>query len=258
MRVDELVDKLKGFQLFDYGEEAFVKLFDKNVSMEDIEREFENTLLVNQLTDRSVEAVEMIEIEGQQGIVYKKYEGQTLLYTLEANPSKLEDVAELFADIHYELHQLEGTHLRSQREYYEEHILKCKELLEDEKKVLIDSIDDLPDGNTLCHGNYHLNNVLIGDEYHIMGFSNSYKGHPMSDVAKACIILEVPREISGTSNLVNEEITKKKILLSHRYLDIYGDVDDDILACFVKLAAVTRLNEGDAIEIPWLLNIIRE
>lgn len=258
MKVDVLVDKLKGFQLFDYGEGRFVKLFDKNIRKEDIKREFDNTLLVNQLTDRVVEAEEMIELEGQIGIVYKKYEGQTLLFTLEGDPSKLEDVAELFADIHHEFHQLKGMGLRTQRAYYEEHINRCKELLEDEKKQLIDSIDDLPDGDTLCHGNYHLNNVLIGDEYHIMGFSNTYAGHPMSDVAKACIILEVPREISGTSNLVHEEITKKKSLLSQRYLEHYGSIDEKTLDSFVKLAAVTRLNEGEAIEIPWLLTIIRE
>lgn len=257
MKVGNLLDKQRGYGLYDYGDDAIVKLFDASVPLGIIKREFNNAALINSMMRESAKVLQIIELDDQYGLVYEKIEGQTLLYQLEADPSKIKDTSMLFGIIHHDVNMLKVDGILSQDDYYEEHINKCEALEENEKKILLEEVKTLPQDKKLCHGNYHPNQVILKNEYRLVGFTNAYLGHPMSDVAKSRIILKVPRLVEGLSEAAQMGIDEKREAFEQLYLKAYDGYDELTCDIFMKFAAITRINEGDPLEIPWLLNLIR-
>lgn len=259
MKFGELLDSYRKYEIYEYGDNQQVKLYKDSVNRSMIEEEYQLSKVIQDKFSLVVEIKDLVEVEDRLGIVIDKSEAESLLFKLENDPLKLEALGKTFAEVHVALHQTTGLDIRSQETFFLDHINKCQYLSQDVKENLIAGLKDLPDGQNLCHGNYHLNNVLINDHYHVMDFDKAYKGHPMSDVAKACIILDVPRQLDGATHFFNEELIKLKQKMMQVYLDSYKSLatyDEDILAQFLRYAAVVRLNENIEIEREWLLNII--
>lgn len=259
MRIGEVMDISKNYDIYDYGHDSIIKLFKRDHAKEFVSNEYKNNLHVNEVFRQSLKALEQVQVDERHGIIFKKTQGKTLLYLLEEEPTLLQEVAEIFASFHAQLHEKRSMNLIDQTAYYDKHIERCKYLSETQKKQLKKEVRDLPQGETLCHGNYHLNQVLMTDEPILMGFCNAYRGHPLSDVAKACIIIDVPRPIANASSSFNEEVTKLRQHLLDLYLNHYKATayfDESVLEQFIKFAAITRLNENHDHEREWLLNII--
>ncbi|MCH4887582.1 hypothetical protein EZV73_08360 [Acidaminobacter sp. JC074] len=260
MKLGELLDKQFGYQVFEYGEEAYLKVFDPDIPLKRVVKEYEITSKINQVYIPSVKAIDLLEIDDAYGIVYEKVEGITLLYSLEDDPQRLDDIAKSLAKVHADLHKLEIDDLLSQDAYLEEQVEDCDYLTDEEKAGFLMSLEGLPHGQTFCHGNYHLNHVIVNHSEHVTGFSEAFTGHPMSDVAKAVIIMSVPRFIEGAKDELQTQIKQLRLKFVEVYLDYYasfGNFDKEAYDQFYKLMAVTRLNVGHDIERDWLLNVIR-
>lgn len=59
-------------------------------------------------------------------------------------------------------------------------------------------LDELPEGNALCHGDFHPGNILkSGEKYYIIDWSGSYNGDILSDAAHTYILLEIVPDYEG-------------------------------------------------------------
>lgn len=260
MKLGALLDKQLEFQVYHYGDDADIKVFGEDIPLKYIVREYENAKKINEVYSGSVRVIDLLEIDACYGIVYEKIKGKTLLYELEDNPVKMDEIAKKFAQVHTELHQLEMDDFQTQESYLREEIENCIYISDEDKTKLLSQLENLPSGTSFCHGNYHLNNVFINHKEHIMDFSNAYIGHPMSDVAKACIIMSVPRTIDGGTAKLQEEVTKLRLQfveIYKKYYNQFGNYNQVAMDHFYKFMAVTRLNKGHEIEREWLLDLIR-
>ncbi|MBI9015269.1 MAG: hypothetical protein JEZ08_23750 [Clostridiales bacterium] len=261
MKIGELLDVNTTYDIYDFGESYYVKLFEERYDRGKIISEFEKSIYINSVFNNCPKGKEVVELDDRTGIVYKKEVGETFLYLMEESDISIDYEAERFAFIHAEMHKTKCDTLIDQKSFFTNHINICEDITDDEKQKLKVLLNELPTGENLCHGNYHLNNVLLNDkEYKILNIGSAYKGHPMSDVAKACIILDVPRYLSDASQLLQEELIKIRIKFMTLYLDYYqkcAPFDEDLCIKFYKLAAVVRLNEKIENEKEWLLNVIR-
>ncbi len=260
MKFGELLDRQIGYDIYDFGHQMYIKLFDEPVSYDWIKSEYEKSKVINEVYHATAHVDEIVQVETRHGITFVKEDGESLLYILEHEPLKLKEVTNIFAKTHAAIHQVHIDDIIDQKSYYKEQITTCKSLNQHEKDELLSLLESLPTDNVLCHGNYHLNNVITGKRLLTLGYGHAYKGHPMSDVAKACIIIEIPRRPEGASNIFIEELVKMKHQALLDYIEVYqsiADYDEVLLDKFLKLAAVSRLNEEIEYEEEWLLNIVR-
>lgn len=124
-------------------------------------------------------------------------------------------------------------------------IINNYELTDIQKNKLLILLNELPDGNELCHGDFHGNNILICDEkYWIIDWIDSTYGCADGDVCRTYMIYYFyARELADI------------------YLTMYcnntGKTKDTILA-WLPVIAAARLSENKSNEKEMLLSWIEE
>jgi aminoglycoside phosphotransferase (APT) family kinase protein len=104
----------------------------------------------------------MLQLDGRLGIVFERIVGKSMLKILEARPWQLVSIAHLLADYHARMHACSlPPKAPGQREQIEQGIAWAKDLSEDEKQSILAVLAHLPDGNAICHGDFHPDNILV-------------------------------------------------------------------------------------------------
>jgi len=85
----------------------------------------------------------------------------------------------------------------------------------DDKTFLYKYIKKLPEGNNLCHGDFHPENVLFeNDEYYVIDWMTGMQGNIAADVARTEMIIQnagIPWKYSICNKENNANFSKKII-----------------------------------------------
>jgi uncharacterized protein (TIGR02172 family) len=135
---------------------------------------------------------EIVERDGRVGILFEKISGGSLLDDLKARPWSLGSCAKLLAELHSGMHacRLEEG-LVSQKAAIRNGIEAAQGISEVERKKVLDTLDKMPDGDRLCHGDFHPDNVLLSTHGPlIIDWMTGTRGDPAADVCRTLLILE--------------------------------------------------------------------
>jgi phosphotransferase family enzyme len=202
---------------------------------------------------------DVIEINGGLGQVYERIEGRpmadALLNPLGADPDAIVELACVFAQVHAEIHDRCGVpEVPSQRELLFSVIRRIDVLPPDLKEVVLATLDELPDGGRLCHGDYHPYNILMSPRGpFVIDWNNAHIGNPLEDVARSALIL------SGVS-VSQPSFCSVVDLFCDAYLNRYLELcpgDRQQLAAWQPIVAAVRLSDGIPELEDWLLAQIR-
>ena len=86
-------------EVFEYEEDKVLKLFKAGYPLEQIQREFNNTVIMNRTCVHTPKTFEIVEHEGRHGIVFHKIIGVDLLSEYLKNPSDEKVAAEILVDL---------------------------------------------------------------------------------------------------------------------------------------------------------------
>ena len=86
-------------EVFEYKEDKVLKLFKAGYPLEQIQREFNNTVIMNKICVHTPKAFEIVEHEGRHGIVFQKNIGVDLLSEYLKNPSDEKVAAEILVNL---------------------------------------------------------------------------------------------------------------------------------------------------------------
>ena len=86
-------------EVFEYEEDKVLKLFKAGYPLEQIQREFNNTVIMNKICVHTPKAFEIVEHEGRHGIVFQKNIGVDLLSEYLKNPSDEKVAAEILVNL---------------------------------------------------------------------------------------------------------------------------------------------------------------
>ena len=109
------------------------------------------------------------------------------------------------------------------------------------KEEVLHILDELPDGNILCHGDFHPGNILISDGHAVViDFMNICHGHFLYDVARTTFLVEytpVPVEAKD-----KEMLLQFKKALVDLYL-IQMDVTREMMQDYLSVIIASRVGE---------------
>jgi len=230
-----------------YGSGQVIKLFKAGFPRTTAEEEYRISLLLHGKDISTPQAYGLAELDGRYGIVYEHVEGVTMLQAIGRRPMSCFSVSARMADVHAEFHRRTvGRALPGQKESLHVRIEEAPYLTDDEKRRIMDVLMQLPEGEQLCHGDYHPDNVMIGKRTWVLDWMTGVSGHPAGDVMRTALLLKygtIPEETPRMTARVIALIRRAMLL---RYLQRYRRAANmsmgDIEAWFLPVAAA-RLAE---------------
>ncbi|MBN1433101.1 MAG: aminoglycoside phosphotransferase family protein [Methanomicrobiaceae archaeon] len=123
---------------------------------------------------------------GRTAILMDQIRGDSLFDLATRYPEKAEEYMDTAVDLQKAMHEVKTTEFRPLKLVLYGTILVSPGLDEDEKKKLCGMLDDLPDGYSVCHGDFHGGNVLFdGKSYIIIDWAEVSCGDPAADACRS-------------------------------------------------------------------------
>jgi aminoglycoside phosphotransferase (APT) family kinase protein len=166
---------------------------------------------------------ERVEVEGRPGLVLDRLGDRDLLVTLTKQPWRVLMVARTMGSLHASLHATDAP--RSLSPLRDELRARLGSALvpEDVRATALRRLEDLPDGDALCHGDFHPANILPGGRGHtVIDWTNAVRGDPSADVARTrLILLQAPLPAEAPAPVRRLMAAGREVLL-WRYLREYS------------------------------------
>ena len=150
-------------------------------------------------------ALQRVEWEGRPGVVMERVEGQDVLTEIARRPWRLLELAAVTGRVHAELHAIQAPeHLPSLREVLEDRIRKSAAIPEERlRRGALEQLQRLPDGNELCHGDFHPANILLASRGPVViDWAYATRGPAISDFARTMLMMRVGSLPPGAPALI--------------------------------------------------------
>lgn len=193
------------------------------------------------------------KVNGLKGISFEYLDGQVLSDYLGSNPFRVRSIGKTFGKLHKRIHEGKTAALKNQKDYFGDQINKSKLLDSNIKNALMEHLNQLDDPEVLCHGDYHIENVMVADTWRVIDWTNAYSGNPLSDVARSMMILESPVIFKHRKWYERSIIRMMMKVIKRHYLRAYG-ISSRKLRKWRPIVLAARLNEGISVEKTWLLS----
>ena len=212
----------------------------------DKEREFAKTALINGVP--CVIAYDVVKCGDSYGIVFEMLKSDTLGHAMKNNPEKLDEYVDKYVALAYELHstKIKDGAFTNIKTVLHERVTNLAKWCSPEEMQLLDSlIDELPDGNTLIHGDFHPGNIMIQDgELVLIDMPEVTVGAKIWDLAG--IYRDMISAPQTTPEAVETSVGMPKELImdvGYRFFRKYtGMNDEELEAYFKQIGLVYALN----------------
>jgi aminoglycoside phosphotransferase (APT) family kinase protein len=190
---------------------------------------------------------DMIEVAGRPGIIFERIIGHSMVDEFKARPWRMLRLAATLAELQASMHDcalpgLPALHDQLARRIRE---LRPDMLSADAKEATLDLLDRLPDGVSLCHSDFHPENVLLTAHGPvILDWMTAAQGNPLADVARSALILQLRAD--PPSGKVSFGIDLARPIVRGAYLRRYFQLHPEFRAQFAAWlipVAAARLDE---------------
>ncbi len=206
-------------EIFAWGEGRALRLFRGPRSRQSLEGEMAAMRAARAVAPLVPETFEIVEVEGRPGIVMERVEGTDLITLLGRKPWMVWRAGTILGKVQVQLHEaVAPPELASLRDRIER---ACglpgmpPEIAERVRPLLA----ELPDGDRLCHGDFHPGNMLMSPRGPVViDWPNVTRGDPTADYARSALLLDMGSPPPGTPALVHvmQGIGRKLIAASFR------------------------------------------
>jgi uncharacterized protein (TIGR02172 family) len=233
IQLGEFVARGLTSEIFALGGDRVVKLFLPWMRREKVEWEFTVTKALHSAGLPVPRVFEIVKVEQRLGIVLERLRGTSMLRHTMRRPWRLIAGARELAELQAQMHAHRAPEeLPTQRMQIERWIAAAKDLEETDRQAARAALGKLRDGNTVCHGDFHPENVLITEKGPmIIDWSTGTRGDPIGDVARTVSLLrhaEIPADWSSymrTMVMVSRQFLLRFYL--RRYFEVRpGPVED--------------------------------
>ncbi|MGI6358676.1 MAG: phosphotransferase [Bacillota bacterium] len=185
-------------EVYSHGEQAsqVVKLFYDWCGRAEVEQECEISVAVAASGFPAPQVGGLVQLRGRHGIIYQRVAGENMLQRILFSPEHHVRYARQLAAVQASMHRTRLSRLPRQRAQLISSIRRAG-LSAGTKSRVLALLDELPDGESLCHGDYHPGNVIVSNGHlTVIDWANATSGHPLADVARTSLLLTIA-EIPG-------------------------------------------------------------
>ena len=182
----KLIGKGATAEVYEYEEGKICKLFNLGYPQDAVRREYENALLLQSCELPVPKVYDMVTMEGRDGIIYGRIIGENGIEKI------IQGEAANFFPIMFEVHKRILSIHTTQCINYKDFLRMVAEEVPEKKEQLLQQIEQLPEGDALCHGDYHPANLLIQEDgsFVVIDFMNVCHAPREYDIASTYFLLK--------------------------------------------------------------------
>ncbi|HEY5562290.1 MAG TPA: aminoglycoside phosphotransferase family protein [Clostridiaceae bacterium] len=237
-------------EVYEWGENEVIKFFYETMPIHIIDKEYNIASLIQDNTKdifKSPKIFGKVSIENRTGIIYERFLGVSMINAMMAKPWLSKLYARKLAQLQFQVHSSHPERLPSQKDSLKQSIELTDALSDKTKSSILGILEKLPEGDVLCHGDFHPDNILINSEGEtIIDWMTGTMGNPAGDVARSLMILK-----SGVSPEKLSQLKKTIIKFGRNYFS------KEYLKEYIKLSGIKQ-EEIKAWELPILAGRIFE
>ena len=226
-------------EVFAYGEDRVLKLLFDEDGAEAAEREAHITTAAVEAGLSAPRIWETLAVNGRPGIVMERVEGATMMRWGTTFPWRIYTGAKMMARLHAEVHSKAGEDIPDLRDRLRRGIEESEAVEEDLRGPALERLESLPDGDRICHGDFHPDNLIMTKAGPvIIDWEFGARGVPEADIARTVVLVQsgIPL-VSGVRRAVIEGA--RKIFLSihlREYFRITGMTWDEVTPWLLPVA----------------------
>jgi thiamine kinase len=185
-------------------------------------------------------------VDARPGVVLERIDGPTLLALLAHRPWLLPRIARTLGETHAQLHSaVVDDRLATVHDVIRD-ALSESELIPDRfVEPALRRLEQLPDGDTLCHWDFQPANVILGEHGpRVIDWSFAARGHPAADVARTRLIIAIGEPPRDAGFAVRRLDALGRQALGHLYVRAYANsraLDTALVDRWLPLVALPRL-----------------
>jgi aminoglycoside phosphotransferase (APT) family kinase protein len=185
------IDEGRTAEIFAWDEGRVLKLYRTDFPREWVDWEAKLTRAISEAGVPAPQVFDVLDVEEQRGIIMEWISGPSMITALRANLLNVIRHARLLAELHAQMHERSIPDLPSQHENLKRRIQEAKVSLAIQAAAL-QRLERLPQGTTLCHGDFHPGNVVLTTHGpRILDWPAAVCGNPLGDVARTSLILRL-------------------------------------------------------------------
>jgi hypothetical protein len=204
--------------------------------------------------------IDIVDYDGRTGLVLERFGGQDMLTLLQRQPWRVLGLARALGTAHLAVHAVRvPAGLPDVREVLAARIDDAG-LPPPLRNFAVRVLDGLPDGDRVCHGDYHPGNVLVAaDRVSVIDWVGAARGVPEADHARTLLLLLRADPLPGTPVLSRALMTVGRSVFTHGYTRAYTSGSPSPLRqvdSWLIVQTAARLSEGIDIERPGLIDLL--
>jgi uncharacterized protein (TIGR02172 family) len=246
-------------EVYSWGEGQILKLYRPDFERTWIEHEARVGRIVAEAGLAAPAVGDVIEAGGRSGIVMERIVGPSMLDDLARRPWVLVHHALQFAEMHAAMHTCQRPELPSQRDSLARAIEYAPALPEESRRQLSTTLLRLPDGDAVCHGDYHPDNLIVSPRgVIVIDWLTVTRGTPIADVTRTVLLFRVavlPAGMPAAKRIMTQLLRRAFVGLYLRTYRRLRPLSDTEIAIWLPILAAARLNERIPAEETALLRL---
>lgn len=200
-------------------------------------------------------------VDGRAGLIMERVEGPDLITLMGRRPWSVPRAARVVGRAQARMHEVVApTELPTTRARVRAKIEGASDLPAAFADHALTTLDALPDGGRLCHGDFHPGNVLLGDRGPaVIDWTGATRGDPAADLARTRLLLHIGVVEEYMPALVRRMQSFGRGAFFRLYVRAYRrirPIDDDLVDRWEFVRAADRIFEGIDAERPALLDLL--
>jgi aminoglycoside phosphotransferase (APT) family kinase protein len=206
-----------------------------------------------------------ITVDGRAGLVMDRVDGPDLITLMGRRPWTIPRAARIVGTAQARMHEVVAPpDLDDLRSHARFKIEATAGLPPELAELALATLDTLPDGDRLCHGDVHPGNVLLGSRGPaVIDWTNATRGDPAGDVARTRLMLQLGAVQEYMPALIRLVVRHMQTLGRGGFFRLYvrayaraRPVDAELVARWEIVRAADRMFEGIEPERRALLELL--
>lgn len=181
-------------------------------------------------------------------VIMQKINGVELTDILKKNIFRLSKETEALVHMQLQIAEIDAAYPLNSVKQIVAYFMQSPMVTTQQADFVNKLLDDLPDGNKLCHGDFHPGNILVqnGQKY-IIDWGGAHRGCFLSDAAHTYLLMKHVPQIPGQSAMQHTLLQVAGAMLARAYLKAArrsGAFQEEQFAKWTVVMAFLRVHYG--------------